>query len=437
MSVLFVFLGVFFLLAILIKLPVGFSLGVGAVSTFLYANLPVVNMAQGAFSALDSTSYLAIPFFMIGGVLMEYSGISKSLLDLVESMFGRVKGSLGIVTIVTSALFGVLTGSALATISAIGRIVTPVMKDRNYRPAYIASLLASTCFLGILIPPSVPGIMYALSASVPVTDVWMSTIGPGLLFVVGYCIINYIRHGRFEVRVQSEKVSFGKSMANLSLKVFQAIPALLMPVIIFGGIYGGFCTATEAGAVSCAYGLLYFLIKKICFRDAIAKDAKLTKIFAVSSVVTCTITFVMIYANVATRAITLSGVTNMVSVWVVENINNKYVFLLIVNAIYLVMGTFLDINCSLLLMTPLLLPAAKALGIDPVHFGAITLVNLSVGFMTPPFANGIFMSAKIVGVNFLDVIKEIWPFLLVGLAVIAITTYVPEVSLIFVKILAS
>lgn len=131
------------------------------------------------------------------------------------------------------------------------------------------------------------------------------------------------------------------------------------------------------------------------------KDANLGKIFALSAVVTCTITFVMIFANVATRAITLSGVTNMVSAWVVENISNRYIFLLIVNVIYLIMGTFLDINCSLLLMTPLLLPAAKALGIDEIHFGAITLVNLSVGFMTPPFANGIFMSAKIVGVNFL------------------------------------
>ena len=431
MEALFVFLGVFFLLAILVKIPVGFSLGIGATATFLYAHLPVINMAQGAFSALDSTSYLAIPFFMIGGMLMEYSGISKSLLDLVESIIGRLKGALGIVTIVTSALFGVLTGSAMATISAIGRIVTPVMKERGYRPAYIAGLLASTCFLGILIPPSVPGIMYALAASTSVTDVWMSTIGPGLLFVLGYCIVNYLRHGRFEV-INTEKVTFKQAVGNFGKRLFQAIPALLMPIIIFGGIYGGICTATEAGAISCVYGVIYFLIKKIAFRNSIDKDANLGKIFALSAVVTCTITFVMIFANVATRAITLSGVTNMVSAWVVENISNRYIFLLIVNVIYLIMGTFLDINCSLLLMTPLLLPAAKALGIDEIHFGAITLVNLSVGFMTPPFANGIFMSAKIVGVNFVEVIKEIWPFLIVGLAVIAITTYVPAVSLTFV-----
>lgn len=431
MGALFVFLGVFFLLAILVKIPVGFSLGIGATATFLYAHLPVINMAQGAFSALDSTSYLAIPFFMIGGMLMEYSGISKSLLDLVESIIGRLKGALGIVTIVTSALFGVLTGSAMATISAIGRIVTPVMKERGYRPAYIAGLLASTCFLGILIPPSVPGIMYALAASTSVTDVWMSTIGPGLLFVLGYCIVNYLRHGRFEV-INTEKVTFNQAVGNFGKRLFQAIPALLMPIIIFGGIYGGICTATEAGAISCVYGVIYFLIKKIAFRNSIDKDANLGKIFALSAVVTCTITFVMIFANVATRAITLSGVTNMVSAWVVENISNRYIFLLIVNVIYLIMGTFLDINCSLLLMTPLLLPAAKALGIDEIHFGAITLVNLSVGFMTPPFANGIFMSAKIVGVNFVEVIKEIWPFLIVGLAVIAITTYVPAVSLAFV-----
>ena len=190
---------------------------------------------------------------------MEYSGISKSLLDLVESIIGRLKGALGIVTIVTSALFGVLTGSAMATISAIGRIVTPVMKERGYRPAYIAGLLASTCFLGILIPPSVPGIMYALAASTSVTDVWMSTIGPGLLFVLGYCIVNYLRHGRFEV-INTEKVTFKQAVGNFGKRLFQAIPALLMPIIIFGGIYGGICTATEAGAISCVYGVIYFLM---------------------------------------------------------------------------------------------------------------------------------------------------------------------------------
>lgn len=431
MAALFVFLGVFFLLAILVKIPVGFSLGIGATATFLFCNLPTINMAQGAFSALDSTSYLAIPFFMIAGTLMEYSGISKNLLNLVEALVGHVKGSLGVVTIFTSALFGVLTGSAMATISAIGRIVSPIMKEKGYRPPYIAALLASTCFLGILIPPSVPGIMYALAASESVTDIWMSTIGPGLLFVVGYGIVNYLRHGRFEV-LNFEKMSVGQAMGNLGRRFVEAIPALLMPIIIFGGIYGGICTATEAGAVSCIYGIIYFVVKKIFIRNSISKDIDLGKIFAISAVTTCVITFVMIFANVATRAITLSGVTNMVSAWVIKNISNKNVFLLIVNIIYLIMGTFLDINCSLLLMTPLLLPAAKSLGIDPVHFGAITLVNLSVGFMTPPFANGIFMSAKIVGVNFVEVIKEIWPFLLVGLAVIVITTYCPVVVLFFI-----
>ena len=431
MAALFVFLGTFFILAIAVKIPVGFSLGIGAVTTFLFANLPTVNMAQGAFSALDSTSYLAIPFFMIAGTLMEFSGISASLLNLVEAFIGRVKGALGIVTIVTSALFGVLTGSAMATISAIGRIVSPIMKERGYRPSYIAALLASTCFLGILIPPSVPGIMYALAASESVTKVWMSTIGPGLLFVLGYCIVNYIRHGRFEV-INTEKVSFNEALANVGKRFVEAVPALLMPIIIFGGIYGGICTATEAGAISCIYGIIYFVVKKLAIKGSIGKDVTLWKIFAISGVSTVVITFVMIFANVATRAITLSGVTNTVSTWVVENISSPYVFLLLVNVIYLIMGTFLDINCSLLLMTPLLLPAARQLGIDPIHFGAITLVNLSVGFMTPPFANGIFMSAKIVGVNFAAIVKEIWPFLIVGLIVIGITTYVPWVSLVFV-----
>ena len=430
MDTLFIFLLTFFFLALAVKVPVAFSMGIAATACFLYGNLPVINMAQGAFTTLDSIPFLAIPFFMLAGSLMEYSGISKSLLNLIDFFFGRVRGSLGVVAIMSSAAFGVLTGSALATISAIGKIVAPEMTAQGYRKGYIGALLAATCFLGILIPPSVPGILYALAANVPVTAVWLSTIGPGILFALAYCVINYWQHGRFE-KPAGAKYAPGKAIENLGKIAYRAIPALLMPVIIFGGIYGGICTATEAGALSAVYGIFYYMLRKTLKLGE--TTGTMRQILLASAVSTVVIAAIMIFANVGSRAITLSGVSNIVAVWVGENISSPVVFLLMVNVIYLIMGTFLDINCALLLMTPLLLPAAKGLGIDPVHFGAITLVNLSVGFMTPPFANGIFMAAKITGASFVDIVKEIWLFIAVGLVITLITTYIPAVSLIFVR----
>ncbi len=430
MITLFVFLGCFFGLAIFFRVPVGFSLGIGALAAFLYADLPLLNASSSTFSALDSIPYLAIPFFILAGYLMEFSGISGSLINLIEVLLGKVKGALGLVTIFACAAFGVLTGSALATISAIGSIVTPRMSESGYRRSYIGALLAATCFLGILIPPSVPGILYALSSGTSVTKVWLSTVGPAFVFMLGYGIINYWRAGKFTA-VNKEKVPAAVFMKQFGFSLYRAVPALLMPIIIFGGIYGGICTATEAGALSAVYGIGYYLIYKFAVKGNVTNN--LYGIFLTSAATTAVIGLLMIFANVGSRAITLSGVSDLVGTWIVDNIHSAGAFLLVVNVIYLIMGTFLDINCALLLMTPLLLPAAKAFGIDPVHFGAITLVNLSVGFMTPPFANGIFMACKITKADFVDIVKDIWPFIAVGLIVIVITTYMPGISMYIVN----
>ena len=432
MEVLFIFLATFFGLAIIFRVPIAFSLGSGAIASFLYAGLPLLNAASSTFSALDSIPLLAIPFFILAGYIMEYSGISESLLNMIESWVGKVRGSMGVVTILACAAFGVLTGSALATISAIGSLMSPKMLKLGYKRDYIGALLASTCFLGILIPPSVPGILYALAAGQSVTKVWISTVGPAFIFMALYAIINHRRAGRF-MEVNNEKFVAKTFVKNIAVTTYRAIPALIMPIIIFGGIYGGICTATEAGALSVGYGFIYLFVVKFIIKDKV--EASIYKILLKSAIATATIGAIMIFANVASRAITLSGVSNLVATWISTNIASKNMFLLIVNNIYLIMGTFLDINSSLLLMTPLLLPAALKYGIDPVHFGAITLINLSVGFMTPPFANGIFMASKITGADFVDVVKEIWPFILAGIVVIILTTYFPSLSMYFVNLI--
>jgi len=432
MQILFIFLGVFFVLALLGKIPVAFSMGIASVVTFLYARLPVINMAQAAFSTLDTLPFLAVPFFILSGTIMEYTGISKSLLDMIDSIIGRIKGSIGVLTIVGSAAFGILTGSAMATISAIGKVMAPGMISKGYKKGYIGALLASTSFLGFLIPPSIPGILYAMASSTSVAKVWLSTIGPAILFVVAYSIINYLRYGRYENEIY-KRITINKYIKNMGIKIFYATPALLMPIIIFGGIYGGVTTATEAGSLSVVYGMTYYIVKKIFNRNKMSGN--LWQIFLTSASVTASIVVIMIFANVSSRAITLSGLSNEVATWAVSNFHNPVIFLLVVNVIYFIMGTFLDINCSLLLMTPLLLPVATVFGIDPVHFGAITIVNLSVGLMTPPFALGIFMGCKVAETNFVDVVREIWPFIISGIVITLLTTYIEIIPMFFVRLL--
>jgi C4-dicarboxylate transporter DctM subunit len=426
-ELLFVFLGVFLLTAIFFKVPVAYSLGISCSVMFLVKEFNTANMATAFFNANNSFPFLAIPMFVFAGDIMKDSRISLSLVSWLQFFFRRVKGSLGIITILAAMGFGVLTGSIMATISAIGKIMSPALEGNGYKKGYIGALLASVSFLGVLIPPSIPGILYAQSANLNTAHVWISTIGPAIIFCLGYIGVNYIVFGRKEKLPVLEKVTPLQWSKIAGLTTVNAIPALVMPVVVFGGIYGGICTPTEAGAISVVYGLSYFMYKKIRYPGTIKESVFATAVSA--GITTGTICIIIAFAMVTGRAITMGGVSSALTSWLVANIGDKYVYLLLVNILYLFLGMILDVSCNILLMTPLLLPAAVALGVDPIHFGAITLVNFCVGNITPPFASSIFVAARIVDVSFLEIVKYIWPFLIVAIVVILITTYVPWVSL--------
>ena len=203
MTTLFIFLGLFFGLCLFFRVPAAFSLGIGAAGAFIYNNFPTTQMCQAIYNQLDSFSFLAIPMFILAGAIMEHGQISESLINWIKFFIGKIRGSLGLVTIIASTAFGVITGSAMATISAIGRIMGPSLERNGYSKPYIGALLDSCGFLGIMIPPSIPGIMYASASGASTSDVWISTIGAGLLFAVLYCIINYIKVGRFETKEET------------------------------------------------------------------------------------------------------------------------------------------------------------------------------------------------------------------------------------------
>src|SRR5699024_1722053 len=373
MTALILFLAVFLILSILLRVPVPFAMGWATLSVFFFVDLPFINIAQSSFSALNEFTLLAVPFFLWAGALIENCGISKLQLDMIDAFIGRIRGSTGFVAIVGSTAFGALSGSAMATIAAIGKIMVPEMVRKGYSKNYSSALIASTCFLGIMIPPSIPGIFYALAADQKITQVWLSTIVPGLLFGIGYIIINYIKQKDKEEITQ--KLTFSEYIINTGKKTGQAYAALIMPLIIFGGIYGGIFTPTEAGAVSAGYGVIYLLIKRFFKKEK--NENTLWDIMMDTASLTGVVSILVIFSSVSGRAITLSGASDQLASFVTDNVNSPILFLILVNLLFLLMGTFLDINSSILLMTPLLLPSALQMGIDPIHFGAISLVNLS------------------------------------------------------------
>lgn len=432
MTTLLIFLGLFFGLCLFLRVPVFAAMGIGAAAAFAYNNIPTSQMSQAIFNQLDSLPFLAIPMFIFAGAVMEHGQISDALIKWIQFFIGRFRGALGLVTIIASAAFGVITGSAMATISAIGRIMGPSLEKNGYTKAYIGALLASCGFLGIMIPPSIPGIIYGSASGESISDVWLSTIGAGLLFVVLYSIVNYLKVGRFEKREEVPKLTTSKYVRTAMVNTWSTMPAIIMPIIIFGGIYSGVFTPTEAGAVTVVYGLGYIVLRLILRRSNTNATVLMQSAIA-SAISTGTVVILAAFANAAGRVITLAGVSNAMTQFVTSNIDNPLVYLLLVNVIYLFVGTFMEVNAAILILVPLLLPPARALGIDPIHFGAITLVNLSVGNLTPPFAQGIFMASKVVGASFVEIVSEIWPFLIVSIIVILVVTYFPPLSLFLVR----
>lgn len=432
MSALAIFIISFIVIAMLLRVPVSYALGFSSILILAFAGKSTITVAQYSFSGIDSFALLAIPFYIFSGYLMEYSGISKMLIDWIKSFVGRVRGSMGVITIFACMAFGVLTGSAMATITAIGNIVAPEMKEENYPRPYIAALLAATCFLGILIPPSVPGIMYALVSGTKISEIWMATIGPAFIFATGYLIVNYLRIGRQQEKVEKVDISFYVKIGDIVKSTIRALPALLMPIIIYGCIYGGVCTVTEAGALSAIYGIIYYVAIKATGRYDV--KISLWKCCAIAGAATAVIGLLNAFSAVAGKAMALTGISNFLAGAITNSIETRAGFLIMINILFLFMGTFMDINATILIMTPLLLPVAVTYGITPVHFGTILLINMCVGFLTPPFSVGIFVGTKIAGASFGGTVKESVPFMIVGLVAIVITTVFPGYIDFFVQL---
>ncbi len=426
-----IFIGSFVALACL-RIPVPFAAGLAGIIGMLAGNISLATIPGVVANSLDSFAFLAIPAFIYAGDVMSLGGITQALIAWVRAIAGRMKGSVASTTIVASALFGTISGSSVATVSAIGGMMLPELIKAGYKKDYAVSLIAATGFLGILIPPSIPGVVYALSAGQPVGAVWLSTAVPGVILTVFYIIYNRIFFAHYET-VETGRFSVGAYFAKIGKTSSRGSVALLMPVIIFVGVYGGILTPTEAGAVAVVYGLVAgWVIYPLIFKDKSGEGLWLiTKKSAVTSAAIC---LLIAFASIPSTMFIYGQSATAVTQFLFGMTDSPAIFLLIINGMLLIVGMFMETNTSILLLAPILVPAAKAYGIDPIHFGAIMLLNLEIGMITPPFACNIFVACRLGQLSMDKILKDILGFIAVCMPVLVLTTYVPAISLWIVQL---
>ena len=413
---------------IAIGVPIAISLtGATLVTLLAMTDVNPIVVAQRYFTAVDSFSLMAIPFFMMAGMLMERGGISKRLINLANLLLGNLYGSLAIVLIVTSAFFGALTVSSTATVAAIGGIMIPAMLRSGYEEGFSLSTSASSGFLGCIIPPSIPMITYGVAAGVSIGGMFMAGVIPGILLALGMCCYAFY-FGRKNNYKASDKRPTGKEI----LAAFkEAVWALLMPVIILGGIYGGIFTPTEASCVALFYGLIVgvFVFKELKIRD-------LPKMIKQAMINSAMVLFIIAGATAFGYLMTRGMIPAKIATAITSITDNSILFLLIVNVLLLVMGTFMETNAAIMITAPIFLPIVTAMNINPIHFGTIMIVNLAIGQITPPLGVNLFVAAGIQGGTLEKVVnRHLIRYILICVLILLLITYIPGLSLVLPSLL--
>ena len=407
-----------------ISLPIGISLGLSTVIALIFmTDIDTVMVAQTAFASLDSFTLMAIPFFMLAGNFMRYGGISKRLLDLADHIIGFVTGGLGAVTTLTCMFFAAISGSGPATVSAIGSFMMPAMKEKGYDPGYSAALTAAAGTIGVVIPPSIPFVIYGVVTGTSIGSLFLAGIIPGILMGLALMVTNYRtakKNGWLGSGQRPKLRSVGKATKN-------AFWALMSPVIILGGIYGGIFTPTEAAAVSCVYT---FVIGKFVYKELDMK--KLMDCLKDTVLLAGATSFMIGLSSGFAFLLTMKQVPNTVAEALLSVSDNKIVILLIITVFLLIIGCFIDNISSCTILAPILLPVVVALGVDPIHFGIIMTMNLAIGFITPPYGANLFIASAVGNTPMESIIKRVWPLILTIVVVLLLTTFIPGLSMLLV-----
>ena len=423
MDVITLFL-IFFIL-LMLSVPIGYAIGIATLITLIsFSNIPITMIAQNAVAGVDSFPLLAIPFFMLAGNLMSSGGIAKRLVDFFESIIGHITGGLGMVTVVVCMFFAAISGSAVATVSAVGAFMIPEMVKHGYSKSFSAALTAAAGTIGVIIPPSVPFVIYGVVSGSSITELFTAGFLPGILMGVALIIICYIVSKKNGYKGTDKKIS----LKDILISFKKAFWAILSPVIILGGIYSGKFTPTEAAVISVVYSFVVgvFIYKELdfkgaytAFKDAIVVNGATTFMVGLSTAFAALLTMEQIPAKIASFILSIS--------------NNSFIVLLLINIFLLLVGMFIDNIPATIILTPILLPIAISFGMSPITFGIMLTMNLAIGFCTPPYGIDLFVASAISKVGMDQISKQILKLIVGLIIVLLLVTYVKPITTIFLN----
>lgn len=416
-------IAIFVTLAVLLFLgiPIGAAIGLSVVVAMLLGDISSVFLIQKLITSLDSFPLLAVPFFIMAGEIMQKGSMANRLLEFSRCLVGHLTGGMAQVSVLTSLFFGALSGSSPATVAAVGGVMIPSMKREGYDAAYATAINTSAGCLGVMIPPSVPLIIYGTTAGVSVGDLFIAGILPGILVGLFLMVAAYLL-----ARAKGYTGTGQRASAGATLKALRASGhALMVPIIVLGGIYGGIMTPTEAGVSAVGYAL---------FAEAVFLRsltwARLWDVLRGTGVTTASIFLVVATATALGQVLLFNDVPNQIVDALTGISENRYVLLLVIIGILLVLGTFMDALANILILTPLFLPVVREIGVDPVHFGIIMIVSVAMGFLTPPVGVNLFVGCGIGKVSIERLSYAVLPFLGTILLALLILTFVPQISLV-------
>lgn len=415
----------FAVLVVLLTLgvPLPYCFGAGLMVMTLVGEATMRGMMLWGFSQLTNPVLLAIPLFVFAGTIMSVSGIAASLLKFVNVFVGRVRGGLGVVATVSCAIIGAISGSGLTGVAAIGPLLIPEMERKGYPRAYATALVANSSILGLLIPPSVTMIVYGWVTDTSILASFLATLGPGLLIMLNFSIVNLVMARKFPL-ILDEPMDTAALMKHASKRTINAIPALLMPVIILGGIYGGIMTPTEAAAVSVIYALPvgFMIYKGLTFRTLLESGKE-------SSSAVGAILIMILFSLMLSQIYVMEDVPQALVDKIFEFTDNKVLLLIMINLFLFGIGMIVNDITAIILTAPLLLPLMTALGVSPIQFAAIMGVNTAMGGVTPPYASILYLGARIGKVKFTEVVKPAMILLFFGyIPVVILVSVWPDLS---------
>lgn len=410
-------LGMLMLMAL--GLPVFIALGLAAILMLATEGRPLMDAAAHSISGINSTTFLAVPFFVMAATFMQKGGIARTIIDAAETWVGHMRGGLGLVCVIATTLFAAISGSSVVTAMAMGTFLIPAMVSRGYDRPFAIGLVGASGTLGILIPPSLSMILYGLITEQSVPRLFLAGVVPGLIqaSLLAAWVVFYSRRKGYASGTRPDRAEFIR-------KNLKAIPALAIPISVFAGIYTGYTTVTESAGVAAVASMLVavFVYKEVKPREIFSLAAEGMKTASA-------VTFIVMFALLFAHWITGSGVPTALVDLAIGMELEKWQFLLALNVLMIVLGMFLDAVAVMLIVTPIVLPVLHQLGIDPVHFGIVLIVNMEIAFLTPPIGLNLFVLSSIARAPMTEAVRGTIPFVLIMAAFLILITYVPEISL--------